>query len=113
MTNETFHDFCIKTIKKHPKHMAIKMIANKVGPLGGEKIGIEKAEKVYYIYVEDYCIKYDIEKNCHNINEYNKMVMFNGHYPHSPKSGFGESLDDGRLVLLFFIEEISFIGNER
>lgn len=41
-------------------------------------------------------------------NEFNKLIMFNAHYPHSASNGFGKNVNDGRLTLVFFIEKIQF-----
>jgi len=78
MTYDDFHNFCIKTIKKYPKKTAIKMISDQKGPLTGKKLGFEKAEQMYYIFVDKYCIKYDFEKHDNNysayVNEKNKIL---------------------------------------
>lgn len=51
-----------------------------------------------------------IFKNSEEINikyEFNKLVLYRGDYLHSPNFGFGESLEDSRLTLNFFINDIS------
>jgi hypothetical protein len=39
--------------------------------------------------------------------EFNKMILYRGDYFHSPNFGFGQSIDDCRLSLNFFINEIN------
>lgn len=70
MSFNDFHNWCIKTIKKHPTDIAIKMISKKENKFSGEKLGMEKAEKLYYIYVDRYCVKYDFEKHDFNYTAY-------------------------------------------
>jgi hypothetical protein len=36
-------------------------------------------------------------------NIFNKLVMYNSNYLHSPENGFGTDLNDSRLALVFFI----------
>lgn len=43
-------------------------------------------------------------------NEFNKLVMFNGQFYHSPTDGFGKDINDARLTLLFFIKRIEFFN---
>ena len=38
-------------------------------------------------------------------NEYNKLVLYSSSMPHHPDGGFGEDAEDGRLTLVFFVEE--------
>ena len=40
-------------------------------------------------------------------NDFNKLVMYRGDYLHSANFGFGETIDDSRLTLNFFINEIT------
>ncbi len=51
------------------------MIADQKGSLTGEKLGSEKAEKIYYVFVDKYCVKYDIEKHAHNVSSYNNEKL--------------------------------------
>jgi len=39
-------------------------------------------------------------------NEFNKLVLYRGDYLHSANFGFGQTLDDSRLTLNFFINEM-------
>jgi hypothetical protein len=39
-------------------------------------------------------------------NEFNKLVLYRGDYSHSANFGFGQTLDDSRLTLNFFINEM-------
>jgi hypothetical protein len=51
-----------------------------------------------------------IFKNSEELNvsyEFNKMILYRGDYLHSPNFGFGKSVDDCRLTLNFFINEIN------
>jgi hypothetical protein len=44
-------------------------------------------------------------------NEFNKLVLYRGDYLHSANFGFGDYLDNSRLTLNFFINEISILIN--
>ena len=51
-----------------------------------------------------------IYKNGEELNisyEFNKMILYRGNYLHSPNFGFGQNIDDCRLTLNFFINEIN------
>jgi hypothetical protein len=70
MTEEEFLNKCIKIIKSSPSDDAKKEIAGMKHPLKNEKVGMERAEKVYYHYTTKYAVKYDIKKYCNNETEY-------------------------------------------
>lgn len=70
MTEEEFLNKCIKIIKSSPSDDAKKEIASMKHPLKNEKVGMERAEKVYYHYTKNHAVKYDIKKYCNNEKEY-------------------------------------------
>jgi hypothetical protein len=74
MTEEEFLKKCIKICKSSPSDDAKKEIANMKHPLKNEKVGFERAEKVYYHYLQNYAVKYDIKKYCNNEKEYINKV---------------------------------------
>ena len=41
-------------------------------------------------------------------NKYNKMVLYNASFLHAPQCGFGTDINDCRLTLVFFINQIGF-----
>lgn len=42
-------------------------------------------------------------------NKYNRLVLYRSDYFHAPQGGFGESIDDSRLTLTMFFQELQFI----
>jgi hypothetical protein len=77
MTEEEFVKKCIKIIKSSPSDDAKKEISKLKHPLKNEKIGLDRAEKIYYHYSTKYCVEYDIKKYCNNETEYiNKINKF-------------------------------------
>ncbi len=70
MCIDDFHKYCVRVIKKNPKDIAIKMISKQKNIITGEKLGMTKAEKMYDIYVDKYCVKYDFDKYDFNISAY-------------------------------------------
>lgn len=70
MNIDDFHKYCIRVIKKNPKDIAIKMISKQKNTITGEKLGMDKATKMYNIYVDKYCVKYDFEKYDFNMSAY-------------------------------------------
>lgn len=42
-------------------------------------------------------------------NVYNRFVMYDGNFMHSSKGGFGSTINDGRLTLVIFIDELEEI----
>ena len=67
----------IKSIIKNnsPKEAIIK-ISKLVSLEDNSKLGLEKAYKIYCIYV-DYANEYDVEKYRYNIQEWNKIRLNN------------------------------------
>lgn len=53
------------------------------------------------------------DEEIHIKNDFNKLVLYRGDYLHSANFGFGQTIDDSRLTLNFFINEITIdIKNE-
>lgn len=47
------------------------------------------------------------DKECNFEYKYNRMVLYRGDYMHSANFGFGKNIDDSRLTLNFFINDLS------
>ncbi len=53
--------------------------------------------------------RYGDDKDAYIVeNEFNKLVMYNASWLHSPQAGFGTDINDSRLTLVFFMRDIGF-----
>lgn len=64
----------MKIIKSNSTNKAIDIISNIKNPINNEKLGINKAEQIYKLYVNEYMIEYDMYKYANNIDKYQSKV---------------------------------------
>jgi len=67
-------DKFVKIIKRNSVNDAINIISKIKNPINNEKLGINKAEKIYNLYVNEYIVEYDMYKHANNIDDYHKKV---------------------------------------
>ena len=67
-------DKFVKIIKRNSANDAINIISKIKNPINNEKLGINKAEKIYNLYVNEYIVEYDMYKHANNIDDYQKKV---------------------------------------
>ncbi len=67
-------DKFVKIIKSNSANEAINIISKIKNPINNEKLGINKAEKIYNLYVNEYIVEYDMYKHANNIDDYHKKV---------------------------------------
>ena len=67
-------DKFVKIIKSNSANDAINIISKIKNPINNEKLGINKAEKIYNLYVNEYIVEYDMYKHANNIDDYQKKV---------------------------------------
>ena len=67
-------DKFVKIIKRNSADDAINIISKIKNPINNEKLGINKAEKIYKLYVNEYIVEYDMYKHANNISDYQKKV---------------------------------------